>query len=59
MLQDRSGDIILISSGFYYAGYGLMLLPPFKIIDSYGGYTSEYYNAFGLYLTGMIIPKFW
>lgn len=36
-----------------------MLLPPLKIIDSYGGYTSEYYNAFGLYLTGMIIPKFW
>lgn len=34
-----------------------MLLPPLKIIDSYGGCTSEYYNAFGLYLTGMSMPK--
>lgn len=34
-----------------------MLLPPLGIIESYGGRTSEYYNAFGLYLTGMSIPK--
>lgn len=35
-----------------------MLLPSLGIIESYGGRTSEYYNAFGLYLTGMGILKF-
>lgn len=35
-----------------------MILPSLGIIESYGGRTSEYYNAFGLYLTGMSIPKF-
>lgn len=44
--------------GFYYAGYGIMLLPPLGIIESYGGRTSEYYNAFGLYLAGMCIAGF-
>lgn len=44
------------SPGFYYAGYGIMLLPPLGIIESYGGRTSEYYNAFGLYLAGITIP---
>lgn len=45
-------------SGFYYAGYGILLLPPLGIIESYGGRTSEYYNAFGLYLAGMTTPNF-
>lgn len=34
-----------------------MLLPPLGIIESYGGRTSEYYNAFGLYLTGTSVSK--
>ncbi|KAI7773795.1 hypothetical protein LA080_009872 [Diaporthe eres] len=42
---------ILSAFGFYYGGYGIMLLPSLGIIESYGGRTSEYYNAFGLYLT--------
>lgn len=45
-------------SGFYYAGYGIMLLPSLGIIESYGGRTSEYYNAFGLYLAGISLPSF-
>jgi hypothetical protein len=36
-----------------------MLLPPLGIIDSYGGRTSEYYNAFGLYLGGMNTQTLW
>nr|UMZ45387.1 hypothetical protein [Paramyrothecium roridum] len=36
--------------GFYYAGYGILLTPTLGIIDSYGGRTPEYYNAFGFYL---------
>ncbi|KAH8765063.1 GPR1/FUN34/yaaH family-domain-containing protein [Diaporthe sp. PMI_573] len=42
---------VLSAFGLYYAGYGIMLLPPLGVIESYGGRTSEYYNAFGLYLT--------
>lgn len=35
-----------------------MLLPSLGIVESYGGRTSEYYNAFGLYLAGMSILEF-
>lgn len=34
-----------------------MLLPSLGIVESYGGRTSEYYNAFGLYLAGNSILK--
>ena len=43
--------------GFYYAGYGILLLPSLGIIESYGGRTPEYYNAFGLYLSGITSLK--
>ncbi|TIA41027.1 hypothetical protein D6C79_07327 [Aureobasidium pullulans] len=35
---------------FYYGGYGALLMPWMGVVDSYGGKTIEYYNAFGLYL---------
>ncbi|XPS71018.1 hypothetical protein M3J07_003209 [Ascochyta lentis] len=41
---------VLAAFAFYYGGYGVLLMPRMGIIDSYGGKTSEYYNAFGLYL---------
>ncbi|RBQ93918.1 hypothetical protein VDGD_03082 [Verticillium dahliae] len=41
---------VLSSFGLYYAGYGVLLMPGMGIIEAYGGYTAEYYNAFGLYL---------
>ncbi|KAG7114752.1 Acetate transporter protein patA like [Verticillium longisporum] len=44
------GYTVLSSFGLYYAGYGVLLMPGMGIIDAYGGYTAEYYNAFGLYL---------
>lgn len=50
-----NGDQII---GFYYAGYGVLLLPSLGILDSYGGRTPEYYNAFGLYLSGNRTPNF-
>lgn len=34
----------------FYAGYGANMIPSFGIIDAYGGYTSEYYNAFGFFI---------
>ncbi|KAF3358223.1 Putative kinetochore protein SPC24 [Verticillium dahliae VDG1] len=39
-----------MATGLYYAGYGVLLMPGMGIIEAYGGYTAEYYNAFGLYL---------
>ncbi|KAG7116006.1 Acetate transporter protein patA like [Verticillium longisporum] len=41
---------VLSSFGLYYAGYGVLLMPGMGIIEAHGGYTAEYYNAFGLYL---------
>lgn len=36
-------------TGFYYGGYGFMLLPSVGIIETYGGQTAEYHNAFAFY----------
>ncbi|PYH81359.1 hypothetical protein BO82DRAFT_336518 [Aspergillus uvarum CBS 121591] len=43
----------------YYGGYGVLLMPPLGIVDSYGGETTEYYNAFGLYLSVMFASQVW
>ncbi|KAK1673418.1 GPR1/FUN34/yaaH family-domain-containing protein [Colletotrichum godetiae] len=40
----------LIAFAFYYGGYGFLLIPSVGIVDSYGGKTEQYYNAFGFYL---------
>jgi succinate-acetate transporter protein len=52
----RSNDNRIV--GFYYAGYGILLIPSLGILDSYGGRTPEYYNAFGLYLAGIRTSNF-
>ncbi|OJJ98933.1 hypothetical protein ASPACDRAFT_53105 [Aspergillus aculeatus ATCC 16872] len=49
---------VLGAFAFYYGGYGVLLMPPLGIVDSYGGKTSEYYNAFGLYLAVWSILNF-
>ncbi|KAL4993146.1 GPR1/FUN34/yaaH family-domain-containing protein [Aspergillus recurvatus] len=49
---------VLTAFGFYYGGYGVLLMPPLAVIDSYGGKTTEYYNAFGLYLLVWSILNF-
>lgn len=36
--------------GLFYGGYGAILLPALGIADSYGGKTSEYYNALGFFI---------
>ncbi|KAH6703456.1 GPR1/FUN34/yaaH family-domain-containing protein [Verticillium dahliae] len=46
------GYTVLSSFGLYYAGYGVLRMPGMGIIEAYGGYTAEYYNAVGLYLLG-------
>ncbi|KAK1145831.1 hypothetical protein N8T08_003777 [Aspergillus melleus] len=40
---------VLAAFGFYYGGYGVMLMPSLGIVASYGGKTSEYYSAFAFY----------
>ncbi|KAJ6109349.1 hypothetical protein N7486_001583 [Penicillium sp. IBT 16267x] len=35
--------------GFYYGGYGVMLMPSLGVIQAYGGETAEYHNAFACY----------
>ncbi|THY25926.1 hypothetical protein D6D01_04734 [Aureobasidium pullulans] len=41
---------LINAEAFYYGGYGALLMPWMGVVDSYGGKTTEYYNAFGLYL---------
>ncbi|CAD0046164.1 unnamed protein product [Aureobasidium pullulans] len=41
---------LIKNEAFYYGGYGALLMPWMGVVDSYGGKTIEYYNAFGLYL---------
>ncbi|CEI60172.1 hypothetical protein FVEN_g6356 [Fusarium venenatum] len=50
--SDAFSYTVLSAFGFYYAGYGILLLPPLGIIESYGGRTPDYSNAFRLYLAG-------
>ncbi|THY74284.1 hypothetical protein D6C88_08209 [Aureobasidium pullulans] len=47
---DTFAYTVLTAFAFYYGGYGALLMPWMGVVDSYGGKTIEYYNAFGLYL---------
>ncbi|RKU46794.1 hypothetical protein DL546_006828 [Coniochaeta pulveracea] len=41
---------VLSAYGLFYGGYGALMLPSLGIVDSYGGYTPEYYNAMGVFI---------
>ncbi|KAL4986001.1 GPR1/FUN34/yaaH family-domain-containing protein [Aspergillus falconensis] len=49
---------VLAAFGLYYAGYGVLLMPSMGITNSYGGQSTEYYNAFGFYLLVWSILNF-
>jgi len=36
--------------GLFYGGYGAVMIPSLGIVDSYGGLTPEFYNAFGFFI---------
>lgn len=38
--------------GLFYGGYGAVMIPSLGIVDSYGGLTPEFYNAFGFFILG-------
>ncbi|KAJ5987285.1 hypothetical protein N7451_011650 [Penicillium sp. IBT 35674x] len=40
---------VLAAFGFYYGGYGVMLMPSLGVVQAYGGETAEYHNAFACY----------
>lgn len=42
----------------FYGGYGATLIPAFGIIDAYGGFTPEYYNALGFFVLCKSHPNF-
>lgn len=42
--------MLAVSLGLFYGGYGTVMIPSFGIVESYGGLTPEYYNAFGLFI---------
>jgi hypothetical protein len=42
----------------FYGGYGATLIPAFGIIDAYGGFTPEYYNALGFFVLCEFHPSF-
>lgn len=37
-------------AALFYGGYGATMIPSFGIIDAYGGFTPEYYNALGFFI---------
>ncbi|KAJ5102997.1 GPR1/FUN34/yaaH [Penicillium argentinense] len=41
---------VLSAYALFYGGYGALMVPIFGIIDAYGGYTPEYYNALGFFV---------
>lgn len=44
-----------ISVGLFYGGYGAVMIPSFGVVDAYGGYTPEFYNAFGFFILSKIL----
>ncbi|OBT81568.1 hypothetical protein VE02_10079, partial [Pseudogymnoascus sp. 03VT05] len=47
---DTFSYTVLTSFGLFYGGYGAVLHPSFGIAEAYGGFTPEYYNAFGFFI---------
>ncbi|KXJ88143.1 GPR1/FUN34/yaaH family-domain-containing protein [Microdochium bolleyi] len=47
---DTFSYTVLSAYGLFYGGYGAIMIPSLGIVDAYGGYTPEFYNAFGFYL---------
>jgi hypothetical protein len=42
------------SIGLFYGGYGAIMIPSLGIVDAFGGYTPEYYNARGFFILSIL-----
>ncbi|KAL7917886.1 GPR1/FUN34/yaaH family domain-containing protein [Trichoderma austrokoningii] len=51
MVRGNTFDYTVLGAfALYYGGYGVLLLPSSGVLESYGGQTADYHNAFGIYL---------
>ncbi|KAL7945562.1 GPR1/FUN34/yaaH family domain-containing protein [Trichoderma barbatum] len=41
---------VLSAFGLFYGGYGAIMIPSLGIVDAFGGYTPEFYNAMGFFI---------
>lgn len=44
---------VLSAFALFYGGYGVLHIPSLGVVEAYGGYTPEYYNAFGFFILSM------
>lgn len=42
--------LTLIVAGLFYGGYGAIMIPSLGVVDVFGGYTPEFYNAMGFFI---------
>ncbi|KAJ6443659.1 hypothetical protein O9K51_04838 [Purpureocillium lavendulum] len=47
---DTFSYTVLTAFGLFYGGYGAVMIPWFGVVDAYGGYTPEFYNAYGFFI---------
>ncbi|GJN69940.1 hypothetical protein PLIIFM63780_010435 [Purpureocillium lilacinum] len=47
---DTFSYTVLTAFGLFYGGYGAVMIPWFGVADAYGGFTPEFYNAFGFFI---------
>ncbi|KAK6444534.1 hypothetical protein FP744_10000782 [Trichoderma asperellum] len=41
---------VLSAFGLFYGGYGAIMIPSLGVVDVFGGYTPEFYNAMGFFI---------
>ncbi|UKZ92445.1 uncharacterized protein TrAFT101_007401 [Trichoderma asperellum] len=41
---------VLSAFGLFYGGYGMIMIPSWGVVDAFGGYTPEFYNAMGFFI---------
>lgn len=46
---------MLTRIGLFYGAHGALMIPALGIVESYGGYTPEYYNAMGFFVLSKYI----
>ncbi|KAH7376948.1 GPR1/FUN34/yaaH family-domain-containing protein [Plectosphaerella cucumerina] len=47
---DTFSYTVLSAFGLFYGGYGALMVPSLGVAESYGGYTPQFYNAFGFFI---------
>lgn len=53
----KNGWLMNELAGLFYGGYGAVMIPWFGVVQAYGGYTPEFYNAFGFFILSKTIQN--